>query len=131
MNRLAWVVQVVLGTYFVAIGVMHFAVPEGLPDQMSWMYDLPTWLHVASGVAEILGGLGLVFPAATRIRPQLTPMAAAGLAIVMVLAALWHVPRGEVSNVVFTLVMAGVLLWLARVRWRTHPIAPRDHVDAG
>lgn len=128
---MAWVVQVGLSIYFVAIGVMHFAVPEGLPDQMSWMYDLPTWLHVASGVAEILGGLGLVLPAATRIRPQLTPMAAAGLAIVMVLAALWHVPRGEVSNVVFTLVMAGVLLWLARVRWRTHPIVPRDHVDVG
>jgi uncharacterized membrane protein len=52
----------------VAIGVMHFAVPEGLPDQMAWMYDLPTWLHVASGTAELLGGLGLVLPAATRIR---------------------------------------------------------------
>lgn len=128
---MAWVVQVGLGIYFVAIGVMHFAVPEGLPDQMSWMYDLPTWLHVASGVAEILGGLGLVLPAATRIRPKLTPVAAAGLGIVMVLAALWHVPRGEVSNVVFTLVMAGVLVWLARVRSRTHPIAPRDHVNVG
>jgi uncharacterized membrane protein len=114
MHRFAWVVQVVLGVYFVAIGVMHFAVPEGLPDQMAWMYDLPTWLHVASGTAEILGGLGLVLPAATRVRPELTPMAAAGLAIVMVLAALWHVPRGEAPNVVLTLVLAVVLVWLAR-----------------
>lgn len=131
MNRFAWVVQIVLGVYFVAIGVMHFAVPDGLPEQMTWMYDLPPWLHVASGAAEILGGLGLVLPAATRIRPQLTPMAAAGLAIVMLLAALWHVPRGEVQNVVLTLVMAGVLIWLAWVRWRTHPIAPRDRVAVG
>ncbi len=131
MNRFAWVVQVVLGIYFLVIGVMHFAVPEGLPDQLAWMYDLPTWLHVASGAAEILGGLGLVLPAATRIRPQLTPMAAAGLAIVMLLAALWHVPRGEVQNVVLTLVMAGVLIWLAWVRWRTQPIAPRDDVAVG
>jgi uncharacterized membrane protein len=131
MHRFAWVVQVGLGVYFVAIGVMHFAVPEGLPDQMAWMYDLPTWLHVVSGTAEILGGLGLVLPAATRIRPHLTPMAAAGLAIVMVLAALWHVPRGEVPNVVFTLVMAVVLVWLARVRWRSHPIAPRPRAEVG
>jgi len=131
VNRFAWVVQVVLGIYFLVIGVMHFAVPEGLPDQLAWMYDLPTWLHVASGAAEILGGLGLVLPAATRIRPQLTPMAAAGLAIVMLLAALWHVPRGEVQNVVLTLVMAGVLIWLAWVRWRTQPIAPRDDVAVG
>ena len=131
MHRFAWVLQVVLGVYFVAIGVMHFAIPDGLPDQLAWMYELPTWLHVASGAAEILGGLGLVLPAATRIRPQLTPMAAAGLAIVMLFAALWHVPRGEVSNVVFTLVLAVVLTWLARVRWRTHPIAPWDEVAIG
>jgi uncharacterized membrane protein len=130
VNRLAWVMQVLLGVYFVAIGVMHFAVPDGLPEQMAWMYELPTWLHVASGTAEILGGLGLVLPAATRIRPQLTPLAALGLAVVMVLAAVWHVPRGEIVNVVTTLVMAAVLLWLARVRWQTHPITPRDHVGA-
>ncbi|MEX2386030.1 MAG: DoxX family protein [Thermoanaerobaculia bacterium] len=129
MHRFAWVVQVVLGVYFVAIGVMHFIVPEALPDQMSWMHELSTWLHVASGTAEILGGLGLVLPAATRIRPQLTPLAAVGLAIVMLLAALWHVPRGEVPNVVLTLVLAVVLIWLARVRSRTHPIPPRRHAD--
>lgn len=131
MHRFAWVLQVVLGIYFVAIGVMHFAVPEGLPDQMAWMYELPTWLHVASGTADILGGLGLVLPAATRIRPQLTPLAAAGLAVVMVFAALWHVPRGEIPDVVLTLVMAAVLLWLARVRWQSHPIAPRDRTAVG
>jgi uncharacterized membrane protein len=131
MHRLAWVVQVVLGVYFVAIGVMHFVVPEGLPEQMAWMYDLPTWLHVASGVAEILGGLGLVLPAATRIRPELTPLAAAGLAIVMLFAALWHVPRGEVPSIAFTLVLAAVLVWLARVRWRSHPITPRSGVGVG
>jgi uncharacterized membrane protein len=131
MHRFAWVVQVGLGAYFMAIGVMHLVVPEGLPDQMAWMYDLPTWLHVASGTAEILGGLGLVLPAATRIHPHLTPMAAAGLATVMVLAALWHVPRGEMTNVVFTLVLSVVLAWLAWVRWRSHPITPRHRADVG
>lgn len=129
MHRSAWVVQVGLGVYFVAIGVLHFAVPDGLPDQIAWMYDLPSWLHVASGTAEILGGLGLVLPAATRIRPHLTPLAAAGLAIVMVLAAAWHVPRGEMANVAFTLVLAIVLTWLAWVRWRTHRIAPADRAE--
>jgi uncharacterized membrane protein len=131
MHRLAWVVQVGLGIYFVAIGLMHFSVTEGLPDQMAWMYDLPTWLHVASGTAEILGGLGLVLPAATRVRPHLTPLAAAGLAIVMVLAALWHVPRGEIPNVAVTLVLAVVLTWLAWVRWSSRPITPRHRHNVG
>lgn len=131
MHRFAWVLQLVLGVYFVAIAVMHFAVPEGLPEQMAWMYELPTWLHLASGTAEILGGLGLVLPAATRIRPQLTPLAAAGLAVVMVLAALWHVPRGEIPNVALSLGLAVVLLRLARVRWQLHPIASRNRAGVG
>lgn len=97
---------------------------------MTLMYQLPTWLHVASGTAEILGGLGLVLPAATRFRPQLTPLAALGLARVRVPAAVRHDPRGEMVNVAMTLARATVLLWLARVRWRTHPITPCDHVGA-
>ena len=125
MHRLVWALQVLVGLYFIAIGVMHFAVPEGLPEQMAWMYDLPTWLHVASGTAEILGGLGLILPGLTKIRTVLTPLAAAGLMLVMVLAALWHVPRGETTNVVGNLVMLALLAVIFYVRWRTHPLPER------
>jgi uncharacterized membrane protein len=125
MHRLAWVAQIVLGVYFIAIGILHFVLPAGLPEQMAWMYDLSTPLHYASGTAEILGGLGLILPAVTGIRPQLVPLAAAGLAIVMVLAALWHLPREEMQNVASTLVTAVVLLGLAYVRWRVHPLPGR------
>jgi uncharacterized membrane protein len=121
LHRLAWVAQIVLGLYFVTIGVLHFVLPEGLPGPMEWMYDLSTPLHYASGAAEILGGLGLVLPAVTGIRPRLVPLAAVGLAVVMVLAALWHLPRDEMQNVGSTLVTAVILLWLAHVRWRVHP----------
>ena len=125
MNPFVWLLQIVLGVYFVAIGVLHLVVPEGLPGQMAWMYDLPTWLHVLSGTAEVLGGLGLVLPALTRIKPQLTPLAATGLAVVMVLAAAWHLPRGETQNLVSNLVLAVLLALIAYVRWRKHPIPGR------
>jgi uncharacterized membrane protein len=125
MHRLAWVAQIALGVYFVAMGILHFVLPAGLPEQMAWMYDLSTPLHYASGTAEILGGLGLILPAVTGIRPKLVPLAATGLAVVMVLAALWHVPRGEMQNVVSTLVTATLLLGLAYVRWRVHPLHER------
>jgi uncharacterized membrane protein len=126
MHRLAWVAQIVLGVYFVAIGILHLVLPAGLPEPMEWMYDLSTTLHYASGTAEILGGLGLILPAVTGIRPQLVPLAAVGLAVVMVLAALWHLPREEMQNVASTLVTAGLLLGLAYVRWRVHPLPSRD-----
>jgi uncharacterized membrane protein len=76
MNVLLWVLQVVLGLYFVSIGVMHFIIPPNLPAPMQWMYELPTWLHVVSGLAEFLGGLGLILPGVTRIQTRLTPLAA-------------------------------------------------------
>ena len=83
-DRVLWVLQWFLGLYFLAIGVMHFVVPDGLPDVMSWMYELSDTLHYVSGAAEILGGLGLILPSVTRIRPELTPIAAVGLIVVMV-----------------------------------------------
>jgi putative oxidoreductase len=122
MHRTAWALQVLLGVYFIAIGVVHLIVPEGLPDQLEWMYDLPTWAHWASGVAEILGGLGLILPGLTRIRPELTPLAAAGLTLVMLMAAVYHLSRGEAQNLVSNLVIAALAAFIAYVRWRRHPL---------
>ena len=68
MNILLWVLQVLLGVYFVAIGAMHFILPPGLPAMMGWMYELSPTLHAISGIAEILGGLGLILPSATKIQ---------------------------------------------------------------
>lgn len=78
-NKVLWVLQVLLGIQFVAIGILHFIVPEDLPAAMEWMYDLSDTLHMVSGAAEILGGLSLILSAATRIMPHLTVLAAAGL----------------------------------------------------
>jgi putative oxidoreductase len=122
MHRLLWVLQILFGLYFVAIGVMHFVVPDGLPEQMGWMYDLSTSLHVVAGVAEILGGLGLILPGLTRVRPELTVAAAAGLAVVMLAAAVWHLDRGEAPNIAINLVNAAVLAFIAYQRWRPHPL---------
>lgn len=125
MHRTAWVLQVLLGIYFVVSGVIHLVVPEGLPEPMSWMYDLSTTVHWIAGLAEIAGGLGLVLPAATRIAPRLTPLAAAGLVVVMLSAAVWHATRGEMQSIVGNVVVAALLVLIAYVRTRTHPIEPR------
>jgi putative oxidoreductase len=123
MNRLLWVLQVVFGVYFIAIGVMHFVVPDGLPPMMGWMYELSDGLHTASGIAEILGGLGLILPAVTGIRPELTIWAAVGLALVMIAAAVWHAGRdGEAVNIAINLVNAAVLGFIAYGRARLAPL---------
>jgi hypothetical protein len=62
------------------------------------------------GTAESLGAIGLILPAAAGIAPVLTPVAATGLAITMVLAAATHLRRREPSGVAFNAV-AGLVAW--------------------
>ena len=121
MNILLWVLQILLGLYFLLTGVQHFTVPPGLPAQMAWMYELSPGLHYFSGTAEILGGLGLILPGLTRIQTRLTPLAALGLVVVMLGAAVWHITRGEFGNIVMNLILAGMAGFVAYGRWRLMP----------
>lgn len=125
MNRVLWVLQVVFGLYFIGVGVVHFVQPDGLPAAMSWMYDLSDRLHVIAGTAEILGGLGLILPAVTRIRPELVAWAAYGLLVVMVGAAVWHISRGEGTQVVLNVINAAILGFIGYGRQRLHPLGGR------
>ncbi len=131
MNILLWVLQIVFGLYFVFVGVMHFIIPPGLPGAMAWMYELSPTLHWVSGIAELLGGLGLILPGLTRIQTRLTPLAASGLVLVMIAAAVWHVQRGEVSNIVLNLVNAAILSFIAYGRWRLVPLKDRSLSEVG
>lgn len=125
MNRTTWILQVLLAIYFVATGVIHLIVPDGLPDPLTWMYDLTMPLHWIAGLAEIAGGLGLVLPAATRIAPRLTPLAASGLVVAMLSAAVWHATRGEVQSIVGNIVVSALLILIAYVRTHNHPVEAR------
>jgi putative oxidoreductase len=77
------------------------------------------------GVSELLGGLGLILPAASRIRPGLTPLAALGLTIIMVLALGYHVSRGEMSALPIVGALGGLTAFVAWGRAKKAPIAPR------
>jgi len=126
VNKLLWVLQIVLGVFFLATGLIHFTVPPGLPGPMQWMYDVPDTLHLVSGTAEILGGLGLILPSATRILPMLTVWAAGGLTAVMIGAAIWHLGRGEYANIAMNLVLAAMLVFMAIRRATSNRIEPRE-----
>ncbi|MFZ1267494.1 MAG: DoxX family protein, partial [Anaerolineae bacterium] len=73
----------------------------------------------------ILGGLGLILPGLTRIQTRLTPLAALGLAIVMVGAAAWHTTRGEFPNVIMNIVVAALMGFVAYGRWKLRPLKDR------
>lgn len=126
MNIVLWILQVLLGVYFLFVGVNHFIVPPGLPGPMSWMYELPTGLHYFSGTAEILASLGLILPGLTKIQTRLTPLAGTGLVLVMIGAMVWHVQRGEVVNIFLNLILAILAGFVAYGRWRVRPLPDRS-----
>ena len=126
MNIVLWILQILLGLYFLAVGVMHFIVPPGLPATMSWMYDLPSWLHWISGTAEILGGLGLILPGLFKIQTRLTPLAALGLALVMVGATIYHLTRGEVQNIALNLILVALLVFIYYGRTHLRTLTDRN-----
>src|SRR5947207_10989929 len=81
MNVTLWIVQGLLAALFLVAGGAKLVLPL---DQMTGPVALPGWLLRFVGVAEVLGALGLVLPGLLRIKPGLTPLAAAGLVIIMV-----------------------------------------------
>ena len=82
-------------------------------------------LTLGQGTAELAGALGLLLPALTRIKPSLTPLAAAGLVTIMALASVFHATRGESGGIVVNLVLGSVAAFIAWGRYKKAPIAAR------
>jgi uncharacterized membrane protein YphA (DoxX/SURF4 family) len=96
MNIALWIVQVLLAAAFLLAGAMKAFRPiDSLAPNMGWVKVVTPLLVRLIGVAELLGG---IVPALTGIDPWLTPLAAAALALVMVLALIFHIARGEMNR---------------------------------
>lgn len=96
MNMFLWILAIALAAVFVASGAMKLLAPrEQQIEKTPYAEDLPHSVIQGIGALEILGALGLVVPALTGIATILVPLAAAGLAITMVFAALVHARRGD------------------------------------
>ncbi|GLU48406.1 DoxX family protein [Nocardiopsis ansamitocini] len=123
MNTALWVVQIVLAAMFVMAGVVKATrTKDELAPKMPWVEDFGATAVKAIGVTELLGGLGLVLPAATGVATVLTPLAAAGLAVTMALAAVVHLRRKEYSGIVFNAVLLALAAFVAWGRFGPYPL---------
>lgn len=94
---------------------------ERARERLVWTRDLPTTLLRSISVAELLGAIGVVLPAATGVLPWLSVLAAAGLLAIMVLAVAFHLVRRERPSLVLNLVLG---LFAATVVYGRLVIAP-------
>lgn len=126
LHKGLWVAQVLLAVAFFAAGMMKTVTPIAeLQAKMAWIKDGMDPLVRFIGTTEVLGALGLILPSATRIKPILTPLAAVGLAVTMVLAMLTHLRLGEYPGIVVNLVLGGLAAFVAWGRFGKAKITAR------
>lgn len=108
-----------LAAAFAAAGLMKIAQPKAklAESGMGWTEDFSDGQVKGIGALEVLGAIGLILPAALDIAPILTPIAAAGLALLMAGAAVTHVRRGEQNMVPINLVLGGLAAFVAVMRF--------------
>jgi uncharacterized membrane protein YphA (DoxX/SURF4 family) len=125
-NISLWVAQVLLAVAFGMAGFMKMTQPIAeLAQKMVWPGDVSPALVRFIGVSEFAAALGLILPAATRIKPALTPLAGAGLVLIMLFAAIFHAARGEFGALPMNFVLGALAAFVAWGRLRKAPIPPR------
>ncbi|WP_431916430.1 DoxX family protein [Nonomuraea jabiensis] len=129
LNGALWSLQALFGFFFAGSGfgkvlLYDAALYAAAPRAVAWYAAVPQPLIVFIGACEVLGGVGLILPAMTKVKPVLTPLAAVGLTLTMILAAGFHITRSEYALVPANLLLGGVAAFIAVGRWKPRPIAP-------
>jgi hypothetical protein len=128
MTYVLWIIQVLLALLFLFAGGIKLVVPlemlksMGSPNQIL----LPGLLLRFIGVCEVLGALGLILPGLLRLRPSLTPLAAAGLVIIMIGATVLAFMADGVAAAVIPFVTCLLAAFVAYGRWWLAPLRGRS-----
>ena len=118
-NIQLWIVQGLLALLFLFTGGMKLAMPV---DVLAAQSHLPGPFMKFIATCEVLGALGLVLPGLFRIRPGLTPLAAAGLVIIMIGAVVSTLVQGLVGPAILSAVVGLLAAYVAYGRWRLAPL---------
>jgi hypothetical protein len=117
-----WTAQVLLAGLFLFAGGVKLAIPMEILAAQAHMSGL--FLKFIA-VAELAGAFGLILPALLRIRPFLTPLAAAGLVLIMVGAVIIGAVGAGVAATIMPLLTGLAAGFVAYGRWRLIPVATR------
>lgn len=119
MNIVLWIIAGLLAAAFAAAGLMKLSRPKSklASSGMGWVDDFSAGQVKVIGALEVLGATGLILPAVTGIATILTPLAAAGLAVLMIGAAITHLRRGEKNMVPVNVVLFALAAFVAVMRF--------------
>jgi hypothetical protein len=124
VTYLLWIVQGLLAALYLFAGGMKLVLPI---EELTAQVPLPGLFVRFIGVCEVLGAFGLVLPGLLRIRPGLTPLAAAGLVIIMIGAVVVTLATMDAALALIPLVVGLLCAFVAYGRWRLAPQRGRSH----
>lgn len=114
LNITLWIAQALIALTLIWGAYAKLLQPiEETAKMMPWVLDNPGLVKL-TGIIDLLGGLGIILPAAFRIQPKLTVLAAYGVIALMIAASVFHISRGEASLIgmnIFFLVLAVFVAW--------------------
>jgi len=119
LNKGLWVAQGMLAALFLFAGVSKLMLPI---EAMAGPVAFPGWFLRFIGIAETLGAVGLILPWLFRIRPELTPLAASGLVIIMLGATSVTLVSGMGAAAMMPFVVGVLAAWVAYGRARLTPL---------
>lgn len=119
LNITLWIVQGLLAATLIWAAYMKLTQsPAQLAAMWPWAGEVSPTLVKLTGIVDLLGGLGLILPALLRIKPMLTPVAALGVIVLMICASVFHILRGEASQIGFNIVVILLAAFVACGRFR-------------
>jgi uncharacterized membrane protein YphA (DoxX/SURF4 family) len=113
LNLGLWIVQVLLALTFAGGGLWKLFTPlPTIAAMIPWAGQVPPAFFYATAIFDLLGGVGVLLPWITRIKPGLTPLAALGCAVLQVSAIVFHLSRGEAANTPFNFLLVALSLFV-------------------
>jgi len=123
MNLALWIVQTLLALIFLWAGGIKLVLPI---EEMTKQMPLPGLFLRFIALCEVLGAIGVILPGLLRIRPGLTPLAAAGLVIIMIGATVLSLMTGDIATALIPLVVGILAAFVAYGRWRLAPLSTKS-----
>ena len=126
LNVLLWISQGIIALTLIWAAYAKLLQPiEETAKMLPWALDNPKLLTF-TGIIDLLGGIGIIVPAALKIQPKLSVYAAYGTIALMITASIFHISRGESSLIglnIFFLILAMFVVW---GRTKKAPILPKQ-----
>jgi len=118
MDIALWIAQGLLAAMYLMAGVMKTFQTSKARENMTWTQGRSDAFVRFVGISELLGAAGLILPLVTGILPWLTPLAAAGLTIIQILAIFQeHLPKKEYNVIPVNIVLLALAVFVVIGRW--------------